>query len=270
MRISNNIKRFATLFLISTATFCLFAENEKIKNLVTTQESYSNLMNNGVVSLSKDDGSTDYLLLPETKYSDILMKSKVSKDPKNFPFVYESLYVLNKKEILKNSNSSAQTITISDISKVFRSVSKMQGMTYYSTTKKKEAVLYEKAYMIADEKGKTAIPDQNTGSADGQISYCLQDDSSFGVNRYKLCYFQSEDQILAQFNLVDIMGLGPFKAIYPGKMVINILAIDCDEDILLYLCTDLDSVKFPGIKNQITDSMTSRMDAVYKWFLQQF
>ena len=66
------------------------------------------------------------------------------------------------------------------------------------------------------------------------------------------------------------MGIGPFKAIYPDKMIINILVIDCGDDLLLYLNTDLDSVKYPGIKGQITDSMSSRMDAVYKWFITQF
>jgi hypothetical protein len=146
----------------------------------------------------------------------------------------------------------------------------MQGMTYYSSTKKKECVLYEKTYMIAGPNDKTKIADQNTGNADGQISYCLQDDNSFGVNTYKLSYFQKGDTLLCNFSILDKMGLGPFKAIYPGKMVINILVIDCGDDLLLYLNTDLDSVKFPGIKAQITDSMSSRMDAVYKWFITQF
>ncbi len=66
------------------------------------------------------------------------------------------------------------------------------------------------------------------------------------------------------------MGIGPFKAIYPGKMIINNLVIDCNDDLLLYLCTDTDSVKFPGIKGQITNSMSARMEAVYKWFKTQF
>ena len=151
-----------------------------------------------------------------------------------------------------------------------RSVSKMQGMTNYSSTKKKECVLYEKCYMIAGPGKKSKIEDQNIGNADGQVSYCLQDDNSFGVNTYKLSYFQKDDTLLCRFEILDKMGLGPFNAIYPGKMVINILVIDCGDDLLLYLNTDLDSIKFPGIKGQITDSMSSRMDAVYKWFITQF
>ena len=146
----------------------------------------------------------------------------------------------------------------------------MQGMTYYSTTKKKECILYETTYMIAGPNDKIPVADKNTGNADGQISYCIQDDNSFGVNTYKLSYYQADDTLYCNFCILDKMGIGPFKAIYPEKMKINILVIDCGEDLLLYMNTDLDSVKFPGIKGQITDSMSARMDAVYNWFTTQF
>ncbi len=247
----------------------MFAENTKAKGMVKAEQ-YQKLLKEGSVFDSRDNGSMVLTLLPETVYSEKIKASMVEKDSKNFPFTYEGLYLLNKQDLLKKSNSTKETITIEDVSKITRSVSKMQGMKYYSSTKKKETVLYDKCYMIADENSKTAIPDQNTGSADGQVSYCLQDDSSFGINRYKLSYFQNEDTLMCQFRIVDTMGLGPFKAIYPGKMVINIVVVDCGEDLLLYMNTDLDSVKFPGIKGQITDSMTSRMDAVYNWFIKQF
>lgn len=226
--------------------------------------------NNEGVEKYWDNGSNELTLLPESKYSDKVKESLIIKDPKRYPFTFEGLYHLNKKDLLELSNSSATNITIDDVTRVCRSISKMQGMKYYSNQKKKECVLYERTFMIADEKSSTPIPDQNTGNADGQISYCFQDDHSFGINRYKLCYFQSEKSMLAQFKIVDTMGLGPFNAIYPGKMVINILVIDEGEELILYLNTDLESVKYPGINNKIADSMTSRMTAVYKWFKTQF
>ena len=262
-----NIKLILISFIVITHS--LFAENTKIKEIVNSKY-YDELVSKGSVTMYRDDGSSEYLLLPESKYAQQINNCKISKDKKNYPFVYEGLYILNKQDLIKSSNSSATNLDINDVSRICRSVSKMQGMKYYSTTKKKETVLYEKAYMIANENSKEPIADQNTGNADGQVSYSYQDDSSFGPNKYKLCYFQSENQLLAQFNLLDVMGLGPFKAIYPGKFINNILVIDCGEDFVLYLCTDLDSVKFPGIKGQIVDSMTSRMEAIYKWFITQF
>lgn len=258
--------------LLAGAVFtgtCFAGENAKAKELVNPKY-YSELVKNGTVSEYRDDGTKGFFLLPESVYTSKINDSVIEKDPKNYPYTYEGLYLLNKKDLLAKGSSGKSTITIDDVSVVVRSISKMEGMTYYSTTKKKECVLYEKTYMIAGPGDKTKVADQNTGNADGQVSYCLQDDNSFGVNTYKLSYFQTGDTLLCNFSILDKMGLGPFKAIYPGKMMINILVIDCGEDLLLYLCTDLDSVKFPGIKGQITDSMSSRMDAVYKWFITQF
>ena len=265
------IKRFSTVLLtgIMLAAMPLFAENTKVNSLIS-QNYVDELMKDGVVARYRDDGSNELALIPESIYTAKIKDGMIKKEAKNYPYIYEGLYLLNKKELLAKGSSGKADITIDDVSKVVRSVSKMQGMKYYSTTKKKECVLYEKTYMIAGPKDKTKIADQNTGNADGQISYCLQDDNSFGINTYKLSYRQNEDTLWCNFSIMDKMGLGPFKAIYPGKMIINILVIDCGDDLLLYLCTDTDSIKFPGIRGQITDSMSSRMDAVYKWFITQF
>ena len=267
----NLIKRMSCVLFAGAVLggTCLAGENAKAKELVGAKY-YDALVKKGTISEYRDDGSKGFNLLPQSVYTNQISGTMIAKDPKNYPYTYEGLYLLSKKDLLAKGKSGKSTITIDDVSVVVRSISKMQGMTYYSTTKKKECVLYEKTYMIAGPEDKTPVADKNTGNADGQISYCLQDDNSFGVNTYKLSYFQKGDTLLCNFSILDKMGLGPFKAIYPGKMVINILVIDCGDDLLLYLNTDLDSIKFPGIKGQITDSMSSRMDAVYKWFITQF
>ena len=267
----NLIKKISSV-LVAGAVLggaCAAAENAKAKSLVSSKY-YDSLVKNGVVSEYRDDGTKGFLLMPESIYTGKINSSIVEKDPKNYPYTYEGLYLLSKKDLLAKGKSGKSTITIDDVSVVVRSISKMQGMTYFSSTKNKECVLYEKTYMIKSPTDKTKIEDQNTGNADGQISYCLQDDNSFGVNTYRLSYSQKDDTLLCNFTIMDKMGIGPFKAIYPEKMVINILVVDCGDDLLLYLNTDLDSVKFPGIKAQITDSMSARMDAVYKWFITQF
>ena len=69
---------------------------------------------------------------------------------------------------------------------------------------------------------------------------------------------------------MDTMGVGPFNAIYPERLKIFLLVVDCGDDLLLYFCTDADAKKFPGIEDTIEDSMTARMEAVYSWFKKQF
>ena len=60
----------------------------------------------------------------------------IAKEPKNYPYTYEGLYLLSKKDLLAKGKSGKASITIDDVSVVVRSVSKMQGMMYYSSTKK--------------------------------------------------------------------------------------------------------------------------------------
>lgn len=262
------IRKFISFTVAAFLAMEVWATPAAVKDLVNSKY-YDELMSKGVVSLIHDDGSINLELLPETSYSSNVKANMIQKNPKNYPFTYESLYYMSKKDLLKASNSSASDVTLNDISRVCRSVSKMEGMTYYSSTRKKQQVLYSRAYMIDGPDG-GKIADQNTGNANGQVSYCMQDDASFGECRYKLNYSQSDKEMLAVFSNLDVIGLGPFKAIYPELMKINILVVDGGDDILFYICCDVDSVKFPGIKGQITDSMTTRMDAVYNWFLKQF
>lgn len=241
------------LFLICLSVFCVSAAfSQNVKTRI------------------HDDGTNELKLKPQTEYDEIINSSRVLKAEKNFPFIYESLYHLSKDDLKKSSNSSDDEIDINDVSRVLRSVSKMQGMNYFSTTKNKTLVLYDKAYMIESINSKKRIPDQNSGNANGQISYCYQKDNSFSDIFYRLNYYQNENTMLAVFSTTNTIGIGPIKAIAPENLKIFIYVEDKGDEILLYLCTDLDSVKFPGIKGQITESMTSRMDAVYNWFIKQF
>lgn len=263
------LKRTGLFLALAFCGTTIFAQTADAKKIVNSKY-YEELIKNGNVIMWRDDGSKNLELLPQVSWANDIKANYIPKKSGDYPFTYEALYYLNKQDLLKTSNSSAKEITIDDVSKICRSISKMQGMKYYSTTRKKELVLYEKAYTIANAESTEAIPDKNTGSADGLELYALQDDNSFGVTRYKLNYRQSETELLATFVNKDVMGIGPFKAIYPDDMSINLLVIDCGENFLLYITTDLDSVKFPGIKGQITESITSRMDAIYKWFVKQF
>ena len=265
------VKKMGLMLLTgSLLTGTAFAgENEKVKAMVS-ESIYNHLLQESYITDYRYVSSEKFILLPESVYSEGVQKTMIKKEEGNFPYTYEGLYQLKKEDLLKNGNSGKTSITIDDISHVVRSISTMEGIKYYSTTRNKEMVLLKRTYMIAGANDKTKVPDQNTGNADGQISYCLQDDSSFGVNTYKLTYHQNEDTLWCNFTILDKMGIGPFRPIHPGKMIINILVIDCGDDVLLYMCTDTDSIKLPGIKGQITKSMIARMTAVYEWFKTQF
>lgn len=267
-----NFKKLVLASLLA-AGFCfqLSADDAKVISLVG-QANFDKMQadSKNHIMYTSEDMNSKLTLLPKSTYSSKITGGRIPRKEKNFSYLCENLYYLKKDFLLKQSGSSAKDITIDDVAKVCRSVSKMQGMMYHSSTKKKDMVLYKKCYMVSGLGSKDPIPDQNTGNANGQVSYCLQDDNSFGENTYKLSYFQEGDTLLMEFLILDKMGFLGVYPIKPEKMKINVLVTDCGDSLLLYLCTDLDAENPILVKKQIPESMGERMDAIYKWFIKQF
>lgn len=228
--------------------------NKSAKELIG-EKNYAELLKNGKIIVSREDGSSNLQLLPQSQYASKIKSNLVKKQDKHFYYTYEVLYFLPKQ------------ITVQRASEIARSISKMAGIKYYSNTWKKEMVLYKNAYMIQNEKTKDPVTDKNTGNADGMVLYCLMDDNSFGETRYRLDYSQSSEELLTVFTNKDEMGLGPFRAIMPDNLVINLLIEPCSDGVLVYLCADLNSKKLPGVKGKITESMSARVEAISKWFI---
>ena len=204
-------KKVSLLLLGVVFAVSAFAQTKNVKDLVPAKF-YDELMRDGYILRARREKDNVFQLLPKSQYSDRIINGAIKKEDNNFAFTYEGLYYLSKADILEKSNSSKKTITIDDVAKVCRSVSKMEGMTYYSNSRKKNMVLYKDAYMIdksgLNERNPEPIPDQNMGNANGQVSYCLQNDASFGKNKYRLSYFQSGDELFTEFLLMDKMGKG--------------------------------------------------------------
>ena len=105
-----------TLFAGAVLAGTCFAENATLKEKVSSKY-YDELIKDGYVSRYRDNGSMELLLLPESIYSSKIKGSMIPKDPKNYPYTFEGLYLLNKKDLLAKGNSGKSTITIDDVSR---------------------------------------------------------------------------------------------------------------------------------------------------------
>ena len=250
--------------LILTAAFLacgtlLSAQTQSNKELKSAEQivgkNYAKLVKDGKIISTSFEKNPQLNLIPQSENSTFVKNNLIKKQDKNFYYTYETLYFI------------PNTITVQKAGELARSISKMEGIKYYSNTKKKDMVLYKTAYTIADANSKTPVADKTSGSADGKVLYGLLDDNSFGETRYKISYKQSEQELLASFTNEDDMGLGPVRAIMSEKLIIYLMVIPCKEGIIVYLCADLESKNLPGVKSTITDSISARIDAISKWFI---
>jgi hypothetical protein len=236
----------------------MFDQNKTSGNVkdIVNEKYYSELIRSGKVVITSEEGKNQLELIPKTQYASKIKSNLVEKKAKHYYYTYEALYFI------------PNTITVQKASEIARSISKMNGIKYYSNTRRKITTLYKKAYMIENANSTVAVADKNSGNCDGKTYYCLMDDASFGETRYRLDYSQTQSELLTVFTNTDDMGLGLIRAIMPEDLVINLLIQECNDGMVVYLCADLDSKKMPGVRGKITESMTARMDAISGWFVE--
>lgn len=215
-------------------------------------------------------GEYDLKLLPKTVYADKALANRTDKS--NGGYVTESLFLVDKDTLEKNSTRGEKPVdtSMTAAARILRSISKMQGMKYFSHFQGKETVLYNETYMIAGPNDKTPVPDKNTGNADGQVSYAYQHDNSFGGCIYKISYYQSDNDIYMILNNMTKMMFGFIKAVDAEQFKANMIVMDCGRQYLVYISTDANCPRIAIIDGQINDAFNSRLDALYEWFITQF
>ncbi|PIE98551.1 MAG: hypothetical protein CR988_02665 [Treponema sp.] len=182
---------------------------------------------------------------------------------KNKPvFMVESLY-LYKKTNPQNSK---------DISKILHSVSKLEGIEYYSTSRKKMRTLYEKSYAVKpvkDEKNKVIyhkINDQLTAES----MLVLQKDLTFGEYIYSYNYKKTDDGVGFFCENTEKLKYSFFKIVDPYEMNIALSVTDFGDYLLVYVNTRANFAKLGSLKKKLENSFSTRADAIYNWFISEY
>ena len=259
--------KFAKFILISLG-FSLLASSALMavdaKSIVSSSM-YDELVKNGSIEkTSFKQTNVSPSLAPNTDLTDACKNLWTGK--KSPIFMWEKLYLVPKNQI---GSGDVSKVTIDKVSEILRSLSTLQGIKYYSSKKKWE-VLYKDAYCIKGPKDRTKVPDDTSGSADGKVIYCMQNDNSFGKINYKIDYRQTNQEISAVFTNTTGLYVGPIKGISEDNLKISVVAVDCGSDIMVYL---LVKSYFPAIgflEDTMTDSLRARLEALYKWMLSKF
>lgn len=260
-------KKIIIALLLSVGSF-IFSQTSKVEDIVPSGY-LETLKKDGKIELIHEKEDKNLNLIPNCFYSTNIESEKINKTEKNIPFVAEFLYLIPKNDG-DDSVIPGIKASIDDVSVLFRSISKMKGMKYHFEKSKPE-VLYKNAYIISSVESDEPIADPIDVDVNGLVAYCYQDDHTYGDTKYKLSYQKNNNVLFANFLLETPMSYLGVKAVDPHNMKINIIAIECEDSFVLYLNTDVAAKKIAlvNVRKQIKDSMTVRMEAIYRWFLDQ-
>ena len=202
-------------------------------------------------------------MLPVSAFSE-KMSSLLSK--KKPAFLGESIS-LYKKEGPNNP----------DVSKILRHISGLEGIEYFSNSYQEMRTLYLKSHAVKEVKTSDGlvyepIDDPLNEEFDGLEILARQIDPTFGDFIYKYRYLKEDNGIgMICVNTQKIthpdMSL---ISLPPDAMVLSLAVYDLDDYILIHC---LSSAKFPTIPfigGRIKRAFSSRLTAVYNWFMDEY
>ena len=176
-------------------------------------------------------------------------------------FLIEALYLYKKAD---------STHDVGKLSRILRSVSKLTGLQYYSSSRKKMRTLYEASYVIDDPKRDAPQSDPVDNPAGDFSVYVVQKDLTFDKNiyRYRFCADADSSGFLSTNHAV--LKYSVFKAIEAESLVASIAVTDIGDYLLIHALTRAQFTAPSIFRERVQNSFRTRGEAVYGWFITQY
>lgn len=154
-----------------------------------------------------------------------------------------------------------------DFFNIFSSVSTLQGIEYYSESRKKMRTLFKESWLIDGLDTKKKITDPQFSKLDGDKTlFTHQKDSTFGHSLSEIKLTESSDSVgMTIKNRTDLWYL-IIKAIKKDNMIINLIVIPTSDGILYYGITAADTIKVKAFQDHASKSFYNRVVAFNQWF----
>jgi hypothetical protein len=176
----------------------------------------------------------------------------------------ETLSVFDKTEVEKGAHwTEAERLALAN---KLSALSTLEGIQYYSASRKTMRTFYEKAHLIGSPSDKKRLPDPVYARLPSRTTvYALMKDLSFGENVYKISYYFYESAVVFVQENTGTVFFGPIPI--AGKQDLRSIAavINGGDQRLVYAASMVHAPSLPGFNNKIGASFSNRLDALLEW-----
>ncbi len=151
---------------------------------------------------------------------------------------------------------------------LMRSFSSLQGIEYYSASRKRMRTFYAESWPVTDAESKTRLPDPpapEVGAIPASEHLTVwQKDLTFGGNVYSYDFASFPGSLRVVSTNLTRMSYGPIPLIAPLGLKSRLLVIQAEDAILFYVESDANA---PGLfSGRIGESFSNRAAALFAWF----
>jgi hypothetical protein len=174
----------------------------------------------------------------------------------------EALFLLRKR--IAGETEEERELALYNI---FRSVSTMEGIEYYSASRERMRIFYIESYAVRSPDDREPLPDPVVSEVPPQDRiYVYQEDSSFGKNVYTVNYVRREDAYLMSMTNLTRMYYGILPVVAPENLEIHLTVVETEEGYLFYGACGVSVISLFGLEDRAKDSFYNRIEALYRWF----
>jgi hypothetical protein len=260
-------RRLAIGALLAFSSLALSADGQ-----AEPRKSVSALLTPATAALLASSGkavatsSGELSLLPEHPAGQAI-RAAVARDKPSL--VVEAVFALKRP---MPAQAAAAQAELASVYGILRSLGSLQGIEYYSASRKKMRTFYAESYAIAGPESTTRLADpafpQVGAIPVSETVYAFQRDLSFGANRYRYEYASSPDAILLASTNLTRMSYGIVPVAAPGELSTRLLVIQAEDAILFYAAS---GARAPGlVAGKLEDSFANRAEALFRWFSAKY
>jgi hypothetical protein len=145
------------------------------------------------------------------------------------------------------------------------SISTMTGLKYRSSSRGEMRTFFELAQVV--DNAKKPLPDPVfTTPPEELVLLARQKDLTFGDNIYRYDYTVTPQAVFFIQENVTSLTVALVPVIGKGNLQSVMAVFDCGDSLLIYAISMAKSFNVPGIWERISDSFTSRAEALLSWF----
>jgi len=172
---------------------------------------------------------------------------------------------------IKNGSVKEKDIVLLKIFNILHSLSTMQGIYYYSESRKKDFILYRDAFVVENPETKMPVEDPKFHSLQSISSiYSFFNDSSLGKYICSINYFCSDTYVIMEMENETSINYMFVPIVRPEGLLSYLIVLPFENEIIVYSLSCLKITNFFGIADGKIESLYNRIKAVYNWFQNSY
>jgi hypothetical protein len=177
----------------------------------------------------------------------------------------ESLYRYEKP-----AHASRETWTEAERSGLYNaclSISSLEGIEYFSFSRDRMRTFYETSTVIDNPDTKRPRPDPAYAAPPAELRiYARQKDLTFGDNIYQYTYYAYPHSFVFVQENISVINVGPIIVAGKNRLRSVVAVLDAGDSLLVYMASMAKAASFPGMKDRMGRSFSSRAEAILTWF----